>query len=138
MRASVGRSRCPWRPCPRAPSEANGPQGGAHRQRAVPAERGRAPGFGHCLLLSTGAQYSPVLSEDWRGVLALSAAAKLYEQSDWNDMSVQGDVGIARLFDRGSASGGLRLGRDGLAGNATAMESVRGCAVACGCRRPCG
>ena len=68
------------------------------------------------LLLSTGAQYSPALSEDWRGVLAASAAAKLYEQSDWNDISVQGDVGAARVFDRGSASGGLRLGRRWLGG----------------------
>ncbi|MDE0408256.1 MAG: surface lipoprotein assembly modifier [Alphaproteobacteria bacterium] len=63
------------------------------------------------LLFSTGAQYSPVLADDWRGVLAVSAAAKLYEQSDWNDISVQSDIGIARLFDRGSASGGMRLGR---------------------------
>ena len=69
------------------------------------------------LLLSTGAQYSPVLAGDWRGVLAVSTAAKLYEQSDWNDISVQGDVGIARLFDRGSASGGIRLGRRWLGGD---------------------
>ena len=68
------------------------------------------------LLISTGAQYSPVLSDDWRGVLAASAAAKLYEKSDWNDISVQGDIGIARLFDRGSTSGGLRLGRRWLGG----------------------
>ena len=69
------------------------------------------------LLLSTGAQYSPVLSQDWRGVLAASGAAKLYEQSDWNDISVRGDVGVARLFDRGSASGGLRIGRRWLGGD---------------------
>ena len=68
------------------------------------------------LLLSTGAQYSPVLTGSWRGVLAASAAAKLYEQSDWNDISVQGDLGVARLFDRGSTSGGLRLGRRWLGG----------------------
>ncbi len=67
-------------------------------------------------LLSTGAQYSPVLSDDWRGVLAASGAVKLYEQSDWNDISAQGDVGAARLFDRGSASGGLRFGRRWLGG----------------------
>ncbi len=68
------------------------------------------------LLLSTGAQYSPVLADDWRGVLAASGAAKLHEQSDWNDISVQGDVGVARLFDRGSISGGLRIGRRWLGG----------------------
>ena len=69
------------------------------------------------LFLSTGAQYSPAMADDWRGVLAASAAAKLYEQSDWNDISVQGDIGIARLFDRGSASGGLRVGRRWLGGD---------------------
>ncbi|MCY4503013.1 MAG: surface lipoprotein assembly modifier [Alphaproteobacteria bacterium] len=69
------------------------------------------------LLLSTGVQYSPVLTGSWRGVLAASAAAKFYEQSDWNDISAQGDLGAARLFDRGSASGGLRLGRRWLGGD---------------------
>ena len=69
------------------------------------------------LLFSAGAQYSPVLAADWRGVLAASAAAKLYERSGWNDISVQGDVGAARLFDRGSVSGGLRLGRRWLGGD---------------------
>ncbi len=68
------------------------------------------------LLLGTGAQYSSVLADDWRGVLAASAAAKLYEKSDWNDISVQSDIGAARLFDRGSASGGLRLSRRWLGG----------------------
>ncbi len=68
------------------------------------------------LLVSTGAQYSPVLADDWRGVLAASAAVKIYERSDWNDISVQGDIGAARLFDGGSASGGLRLGRRWLGG----------------------
>ena len=63
------------------------------------------------LLINAGAQFSPVLSGNWRGVLAASVAAKLYERSDWNDISAQGDLGAARLFDRGSASGGLRLGR---------------------------
>ena len=68
------------------------------------------------LLLSAGAQYSPLLSEDWRGVLAASGAAKLYERADWDDISVQSDIGIARLFDRGSAAGGLRLARRWLGG----------------------
>ena len=63
------------------------------------------------LLVSTGTQYSPVLSDDLRAVMAASVAAKLYEISDWNDISVQVDAGIARLFDRSSLSGGIRLGR---------------------------
>ncbi len=69
------------------------------------------------LLLTTGAQYSPVLADDWRGVFAVSAAAKHYEQSDWNDISVQGDIGVARLFDHGSVSGGMRFGRRWLGGD---------------------
>ena len=63
------------------------------------------------LLVNVGGQYSPVIADDWRGVLATSGAAKLYSASDWNDVSVQGDVGIARLFNNGTASGGIRLGR---------------------------
>ncbi len=69
------------------------------------------------MLVSTGVQYSPVISGPWRGVLAASAALKLYEQSDWNDISVQGDVGTARLFDRGSTSGGLRIAQRWLGGD---------------------
>ena len=68
------------------------------------------------LLFSMGAQYSPALADDWRGLLAASGAAKLHEQSDWNDISVQGDLGVVRLFDRGSLSGGLRIGRRWLGG----------------------
>ena len=62
-------------------------------------------------LLSAGASFSPVVTDDVRGVLAASAAAKLYERSDWNDVSASGDLGLARLYDDGSVSGGLRLGR---------------------------
>ena len=69
------------------------------------------------LLLSTGVQYSPVLADDWRGILAGSTAARLYEQSDWNDVSIEGDIGAARLFDRGSTSGGVRAGQRWLGGN---------------------
>ena len=69
------------------------------------------------LLVNAGTQYSPVIGNDWRGVLAASGAAKLYRNSDWNDTSVQGDIGVARLFDSGSASGGLRLGWGWLGGD---------------------
>ncbi len=60
------------------------------------------------LLINTGAQYSPVAGENLRGVLAGSVAGKYYRNDDWNDISVQGDVGIARLYDAGSLSGGMR------------------------------
>ena len=63
------------------------------------------------VLLSTGASYSPTITDDIRGVLAASAAAKVYERSDWNDISTSGDIGLTRLSDNGSVSGGLRLGR---------------------------
>ena len=63
------------------------------------------------VLLSTGASYSPTITEDIRGVLAASVAAKVYERSDWNDISTSGDIGLTRLSDNGSVSGGLRLGR---------------------------
>ena len=73
-------------------------------------EDARAPsGMGG--LVTAGISFSPTVAEDVRGVLAASAAAKVYERSEWNDVTVSGDVGLARLFDRGSASGGLRLGR---------------------------
>ena len=62
-------------------------------------------------LLSTGASYSPTITDDIHGVLAASAAAKVYERSDWNDVSTSGDIGLTRLSDNGSVSGGLRLGR---------------------------
>ena len=62
-------------------------------------------------LVSAGVSVSPRIADDWRGVLAASAAAKRYERSDWNDTTVSSDAGVARLFDAGSVSGGLRVGR---------------------------
>ena len=69
------------------------------------------------LLASGGASFSPALGDDLRGVLAASVAAKLYKQSDWNDISGQGEIGLARLFDEGIVSGGLRLGQRWLGGD---------------------
>ena len=69
------------------------------------------------VLLSAGASFSPTVSDSMRGVLAASAAAKLYERSDWNDVSATGDIGLARLTDSGSVSGGLRLGRRRVGGD---------------------
>ena len=69
------------------------------------------------VLLSAGASFSPTVSENVRGVLAASTAAKLYERSDWNDVSTSGDIGLSRLSDRGSVSGGLRLGRRWVGGD---------------------
>ena len=69
-------------------------------------------------LLSAGASFSPAVSDNLRGVLAATAAAKLYERSDWNDVSASGDIGLARLTDTGSVSGGLRFGRRWVGGDA--------------------
>ena len=74
-------------------------------------------------LLSAGASVSPVITEDFRGVLAASSAAKLYEHSDWNDVSLHGEVGLAWLFDKGAASAGLRLGRRWLGGDRYSRET---------------
>ncbi|MDE0095123.1 MAG: surface lipoprotein assembly modifier [Gammaproteobacteria bacterium] len=68
------------------------------------------------LLISTGVQYSPVIGGDLRGVVAGSAAGKFFRNYDWNDISVQGDFGIARLFDRGNVSGGIRYSQRWLGG----------------------
>ena len=67
-------------------------------------------------LLGAGVSFSPVIGDDLRAVLAASGAARLYDRSDWNDVSVSGDIGLTRLWDRGSLSGGLRLGRRWLGG----------------------
>ena len=63
------------------------------------------------VLVAAGASFSPRISDRVRGVLATSAAAKLYERSEWNEITAGGDVGITRLFERGSASGGIGVGR---------------------------
>ena len=60
---------------------------------------------------------SRIIGQDLRGVLASSATAKLYGRSDWNDITVSGDAGLTRVFDRGSVSGGLRLGWRWLGGD---------------------
>lgn len=74
-------------------------------------------------LLSAGGSVSPVIKEDVRGVLAGSAAAKLYKQSDWNDVSFHGEVGVARLFDKGTAAAGLRVGQRWLGGERYSRET---------------
>ena len=67
---------------------------------------------------SAGASYSPKLTEALRGVLGASAAAKLYRGSRWDDITASGDAGLSRLLAVGSVSGGARLGRRWLAGEA--------------------
>ena len=69
-------------------------------------------------LVSAGVSFSPVIGDDLRAAFAASGAAKLYDRSGWNDISGSGDVGVTRLWDKGSVSGGLRLGRRWLGGNA--------------------
>ena len=73
-------------------------------------------------LVTTGVSFSPTVADDLRGVFAASSAAKLYKQPNWNDVSVQGEIGLARLFDKGTASGGLRLGRRWLAADPYSRE----------------
>ena len=73
--------------------------------------------------LSAGAAYSPIVGTGLRGHLALSTATKLYEQAAWNDIAVVGKAGLTRLFDGGSASGGVQAGRRWL-GSAGFRHSV--------------
>ena len=54
-------------------------------------------------------QYSPVIDVNLRGVLAASVAGKIYRNNEWNDISIQSDLGVVRLFDGGEAAGGIRL-----------------------------
>ena len=61
--------------------------------------------------LSAGGAFFPTVGPDLRGHFALSTAAKLYEQSAWNDIALVGKAGLTRLFDGGSASGGVQAGR---------------------------
>ena len=87
------------------------------------------------LFTSAGTQYSPVIDDDLRGVLAASVAGKIYRNDDWNDISVQGDLGIARLFDGAKQPAAFGSASDGSAVSATASGSVPGHAAACACRR---
>ena len=61
--------------------------------------------------LSAGGAFFPTLGSGLRGHFAISTAAKLYEQSAWNDIALVGKAGLTRLFDGGSASGGVQAGR---------------------------
>lgn len=67
-------------------------------------------------LIGGGVSFSPAIADDLRAAFAASGAARLYERSEWNDVSVSGEIGLTRLSDRGSVSGGLRLGRHWLGG----------------------
>ena len=61
--------------------------------------------------LSAGGAFFPSVGDSLRGHFALSTAAKLYERSAWNDIAVVGKAGLTRLFDGGSVSGGIQVGR---------------------------
>lgn len=74
-------------------------------------------------LLTAGGSVSPVVTDNVRGVLAGSAAAKLYKHADWNDASLHGEVGVVRLFDDGTVSAGLRLSRRWLGGERYSRET---------------
>ena len=58
---------------------------------------------GHGALLGGGASYSHPLPGRLRGVLATSGAAKLYERSDWNEVTATGEAGL-RISSMGEAS----------------------------------
>ena len=57
--------------------------------------------------ISAGAAYSPIVGSGLRGHFALSTAAKLYEQSAWNDIAIVGKAGPHAALRRRK-----RFGRD--------------------------
>ena len=62
-------------------------------------------------LASAGISFSPRFTDELRGVFGASAGAEIYRNSQWNDVTASSDVGLARLFEKGSVSAGVRLGR---------------------------
>ena len=68
------------------------------------------PSSGVGVLLSAGASISNAISDDLRSLLAISGGAKVYERSEWNDITISADLGVTQLYDQGSISEGLRLG----------------------------
>ena len=73
---------------------------------------------GRGALVSGGLSAHPRLRDDLRAILGASGAAKLYRNSAWNDLFVSGEAGLAKLSERGSLAGGVRLGRRWLDGDA--------------------
>ena len=82
----------------------------------VPFRPDQTARSGTGLAVSAGLSFTPIIADDLRAVAAVSAAAKLYRRSAWNDVSGEGELGLARRFDRANLSGGLRLGRRWLGG----------------------
>ena len=68
-------------------------------------------------LVSAGVSFSPRFTEELRGVLGASAGTEIYRNSQWNDVTASSDFGLARLFEQGSMSAGVRLGRRWAGGN---------------------
>lgn len=62
-------------------------------------------------LLWGGGSFNPVLRDGVRATFAVTGASKLFRRTEWNDVSIAGDAGLARSFDRSSLAGGLRAGR---------------------------
>ena len=69
------------------------------------------------VLVSGGVSFSPRLTDELRGVLGASAGAGLYRNSRWNEVTAQGEAGLAHLFDKGSMSAGVRVGRSWTGGD---------------------
>ncbi len=61
-------------------------------------------------LFSGGLSRSSKISANLRGLLAISGAAKIYERSEWNDVTIAADIGLSQLTERGSMSEGFRFG----------------------------
>ena len=58
-----------------------------------------------------GGSFNPVLRDGVRATFAVTGAVKLFRRTKWNDVSIGGDAGLVRSFDRSSLAGGLRAGQ---------------------------
>ncbi len=78
----------------------------------LPFELGQdsRPSSGVGGLFSGGVSHSPKISANLRGLLAISGAAKIYERSEWNDVTIAADIGLSQLTEGGSMSEGFRFG----------------------------
>ena len=74
------------------------------------------PSSGVGLLFSGGVSHSTILADNLRGLVAVSGAAKMYENTELNDVTIVADLGLSQQFGSKSMSEGLRFGRQWIGG----------------------
>ncbi len=74
------------------------------------------PSSGVGLLFSGGVSHSTILADNLRGLVAVSGATKMYENTELNDVTIVADLGLSQQFGSKSMSEGLRFGRQWIGG----------------------